>query len=222
MAKKQCSILFLGKSADSNTQKALSLCQNNFTNVAFQLGRFGCGALEEEIGWWDGDYIISYLSPWIVPDSLLKRAKLAAINFHPATPDYPGIGCNNFALYEGAKEFGATCHHMASHVDTGNVIAVKRFPVFATDNVESILSRTHDYQLALYYDIVSLILRDKPLPSSTETWTRKPFTRIELNALSHIRADMSAEEIARRVRATSFGPWKPSIELHGFVFELKV
>ena len=48
---------------------------------------------------WQGDYIISYLSRWIVPSYLLNNAKIASFNFHPASPEYPGIGCNNFALY---------------------------------------------------------------------------------------------------------------------------
>ena len=34
--------------------------------------------------------------------NLLKKAKKSAVNFHPASPDYPGIGCNNFALYDNA------------------------------------------------------------------------------------------------------------------------
>src|SRR5688572_7784819 len=47
--------------------------------------------------------VLSFLSPWIVSRALLDRAALA-INFHPGTADYPGIGCYNFALYEGAEE----------------------------------------------------------------------------------------------------------------------
>ncbi len=78
---------------------------------------------------WQGDYIISYLSRWVVPAELLERARRAAVNFHPASPDYPGIGCNNFALYENAAEYGVTCHHMAPRVDSGEIIAVRRFPV---------------------------------------------------------------------------------------------
>lgn len=219
--KNEYSVLFLGKSKDEHTQRALSFCQDNFASVEFHLGRFGQGRLPEDISWWSGDYIISYLSPWVVPDSLLKRAKQAALNFHPASPDYPGIGCNNFALYDGVNEYGATCHHMASQVDTGNIVAVKRFPVFKTDSVTSILSRTHDHQLSLFYDVMSLIVNGEKIPTSVERWTRKPFTRKELNELAQISADMTKDEITKRIRATTFDSWKPTIEIHGFVFELK-
>jgi methionyl-tRNA formyltransferase len=220
MNKRKCSVLFLGKKNDEHVEKALKFCQLNFTDVTAYLGKWG-DPLPEDIGWWEGEYIISYLSRWVVPEYLLKKAKVASINFHPASPDYPGIGCYNFALYEEAKEYGVTCHHMASRVDTGAIIAVKRFPVFPTDNVATLLLRTYDYLLVLFYEIVGLILEGKELPVSEERWTRKPFSRKELDELRRITPDMTKEEIAKRIRATAFGVWKPAIELQGFVFELK-
>lgn len=220
MSQRKCSVLFLGKNKDEHAERALKFCQTNFTDVTAHMGKWG-DPLPEDCGWWDGEYIISYLSRWVVPEYLLKKAKVAAINFHPASPDYPGIGCNNFALYEEAKEYGVTCHHMASRVDTGTIIAVKRFPVFATDNVATLLSRTYDYQLVLFYEVMSLILEGQELPVSTEPWTRKPFSRKEFDKLGRIAPDMTKEEIAKRVRATAFGVWKPVVDLHGFVFELK-
>lgn len=220
MSKRDISVLFLGKKKDEHVEKALRLCQQNFNDVTAHLGKWG-DPLPEDIGWWEGDYIFSYLSRWVVPEYLLKKARVAAINLHPASPNYPGIGCNNFALYEEAREYGVTCHHMASRVDTGAIIAVRRFPVFPTDNVATLLSRTYDYQLVLFYEIVGLILEGKELPVLEERWTRKPFSRKEFNKLGRITTDMSKEEIAKRTRATTFDIWKPTIELQGFVFELK-
>ncbi|MCF6277259.1 MAG: hypothetical protein L3J16_00705 [Anaerolineales bacterium] len=212
------SILFLGKRDDPYCARGLAFCRQNSADVTACLGIWG-DPLSEEAKNWHGDLIISYLSRWVVPKYLLERAKLAAINFHPASPDYPGIGCNNFALYDEVAEYGVTCHHMASKVDTGGIVKVSRFPVFATDTVASILERTYTYQLALFYDILGGIFKGEPLPVSAEIWTRRPYTRTEFDALMTITADMSAAEIARRVRATSFGDWQPSLKLHGFVFK---
>jgi len=213
-------LLFLGKKNDSHSQKALQFCMLNFTDVTSYLGKWG-DPLPEDIGWWEGEYIVSYLSRWVIPSFLLEKAKIAAINFHPASPDYPGIGCNNFALYEGAREYGVTCHHMTPRIDTGDIIAVKRFPIFPTDNVSSLLLRTYDYQLTLFYDIMSLILEGKNLPLSGERWKRIPYSRKEFNELGKLTPNMSREEFARRIRATTYGEWKPFIELQGFVFELR-
>lgn len=220
MSKRKASVLFLGKQDDEHAAKALDFCQMNFTDVTACLGKWG-DALPEQAGRWSGEYIVSYLSRWIVPDYLLKNAAIAAINFHPAPPEYPGIGCNNFALYEEAVEYGVTCHYMAPQVDTGAIVAVRRFPIFATDDVRSLLARTYDYQLVLFYEIVSLIAEGKELPQSTEEWTRRPFTRREFNQLRRVTPEMNKEEIAKRIRATTFTLWKPTVELQGFTFELK-
>lgn len=220
MSKKNASILFLGKADDVYVEKSLKFCEMNFRHVSAHLGKWG-DRFPEEAAAWEGDYIISYLSRWVVPATVLGKAKLAAFNFHPASPDYPGIGCNNFALYEDAKEYGVTCHHMAAKVDTGKLIAVKRFPVFPSDNVASILERTYEHMIVLFYEVLSGILKDEPLPELEETWTRKPFSRKEFNQLGRITPDMSKEEITRRVRATSFGPWQPTVEIQGYLFSLK-
>jgi methionyl-tRNA formyltransferase len=220
MSKPRCSVLFLAKREDAHVDKALGFCRSNFTDVTAHLCKWG-DPLPEDVGWWEGEYIISYLSRWVVPEHVLKKATVAAINFHPAPPEYPGIGCNNFALYEEAKEYGVTCHHMAARVDTGDIISVKRFPIFATDDVGSLLFRAYDYQLVLFYEIMNLILGEEELPKSQERWTRKPFTRIEFNKLGRITPDMTKDEIARRIRATAFGVWRPAIELQGFVFQWK-
>ena len=99
MKKKKCSILFLGKKKDEHVEKALNFCHTHITDVTVFLGEWG-DPLPQDIDDWNGDYIISYLSRWIVPEYILKKAKVAAINFHPASPDYPGFGPNNFALYD--------------------------------------------------------------------------------------------------------------------------
>src|SRR4051812_40062356 len=58
----------------------------------------------EELLDWQGDLIISYLSQWIIPGKVLEKASMAALNFHPGPPEYPGIGCTNFAIYDEADE----------------------------------------------------------------------------------------------------------------------
>ena len=104
---------------------------------------------------------------------------MAALNFHPGPPEYPGIGCTNFAVYDGANEFGITCHHMLSKVDTGDIIAVKRFPVFESDTVFTITQRCYSYIINLFYEIFYLLMNGKALPVSEEQWKRKPYLRKE-------------------------------------------
>ncbi len=217
MAKSNDSILFLGKKQSDDCREALEFCRREFPNVTFALGEWN-EPFPESLRDWRGEYIVSYLSRWVVPSSLIEGATKAAINFHPASPDYPGIGCTNFALYEGAAEYGVTCHHMAARVDTGAIIAVKRFPILAEDSVKSLLERTYSQQLALFFEVMGFVLRGEALPVSREVWTRPPFSRAEFNELSKITPGMSPAEVAARIRATSYGPWQPTLNLGGHLF----
>jgi methionyl-tRNA formyltransferase len=220
MSQDQLSVLFLGKAGDPDCARALEFCQKSFQPTTFCLGNWG-DPLPDEVQGWNGDYIISYLSRWVVPGIVLERARRAAVNFHPASPDYPGIGCNNFALYENATEYGVTCHHMAAKVDTGQIIAVRRFPILPDDDVATLLKRTYENQIALFFEIAPLMAEGRELPSSTEIWTRPPFTRKQFNELFLITPDMARNEIARRVRAVSYGPYQPYLEIQGFRFEYR-
>ncbi len=213
-------ILFLGKRNDTYTLKALKYLRSLFNDVNSFLGDWGEN-FPEQASKWKGDIIISYLSRWIVPEHLLVNSKEVAINFHPASPDYPGIGCINFALYEDAKKFGATCHHLSNEVDKGSIIKVSRFDVYPFDNVETLLTRTYEHQLHLFYEIINYIYNGISLPKSDEMWTRDPTSRKDLNELCQITLDMDIKEIKKRIRATLFKNYRPKLSFSGFTFELK-
>jgi len=212
------SILFIGKKKDFHCQRAMEFVKLHFPEHEILLGKRGYH-FPEETGWWKGDYIVSYLSPWIIPEYLLNRATKACINFHPGPPEYPGIGCTNFAIYEKADTFGATCHNMNPKVDTGQLIAVRRFPLYESDTVYSLTLRCYGYILALFYEIMSLILDDKELPQLDDNWKRQPYKRQELDELCRITPDMSEDEIKKRVKAVTF-PNAPGayIEIDGMKF----
>ncbi|QRM54071.1 formyltransferase family protein [Sinorhizobium sp. BG8] len=212
-------VLFLGKNNDPSCQAAEAFVKSNFSEVESFSGEWG-DPLPPSTQDWHGDYIISYLSRWVIPGWLIERASRAAINFHPASPSYPGIGCINFALYDGAAEYGSTCHFIAPKVDTGGIIQTTMFPVFPSDDVASLLSRTYAYQLCLFYDVMGRVVSGETLTTSGESWTRPPFTRKEFNQLSVITPDMDTAEVARRVRATKFGIWRPGVVIGGMRFEL--
>ena len=135
-------ILFIAKKEDENSLKASEYLKNIFPKSIIVFGKRK-EKFPNELMSWKGDYILSYLSPWIIPGSLLKNARKGAINWHPGPPKYPGIGCTNFAVYNQEKEFGITCHHMLEKVDTGEIICVDRFPVSKTDSVFSITQKCY-------------------------------------------------------------------------------
>ena len=203
----QTSILFLSKNRkDAFAQEALAFVSQNFPNHEIALGTQDQD-LPDLVRNCEADFIISYLSPWIIPQAVLEKAKVAAINFHPGPPEYPGSGCYNFAIYDAVAEYGVTCHHMTRAVDTGKIIAVRRFPVFASDSVHSIAKQSSAQMLVLFYEVMSNILKGCALPASEETWKRKPYTKAEMYDLFQIKPEMPELEIQRRIKAAEYPGW---------------
>ena len=200
-------VLFLSKKENEFARRAAQFVRDNFKNcLIFEGGRKD--PLPQHVLDWKGDLLISFVSSWILPQSLLENAGLAAINFHPGSPEYPGTGCTNFAFYNNETEYGVTAHYMKAKVDSGNIIAVKRFPLKTEDTVYEVTQ--HCYQLLeeMFYEIMDCILHSKPLPASSEQWKRKPYTRKQLDDLCEIKPGMTEEEIERRIKATTYKtPW---------------
>lgn len=196
-------ILFFGKENDFYCQKAIDFIKQHFPDNTIIKAKRG-QPYPHEMQSWEGDYIISYLSPWVIKENLLNRANKASINFHPGPPEYPGIGCTNFAVYDKVQTFGITCHHMLPKVDTGKIIQVDRFPLYETDSVYSLTQRCYAHILDMYYKIMEYIIKDKELPVSNEKWMRKPYKRKELNELCKINSNMDLDEVKRRIKAVTF------------------
>mgnify|MGYP003592551279 FL=1 len=200
---KKLKVLFIGKADDQYSKYAGEFVSLHFPETITIYGKRG-EQFPKEAYEWEGDIIVSYLSQWIIPEAVLRKACVMAINFHPGPPEYPGIGCTNFAVYDAVKEYGVTCHHMLAKVDTGKIISVKRFPVYETDTVFAITQRCYALILNQFYEVFDTIIQGKPLPASTENWKRKPYLRKELNMLCKVTPDMPLEEINRRIKATNF------------------
>jgi methionyl-tRNA formyltransferase len=196
-------VLFLGKREDGRANAASIRLQSVFPNTECIFAKRG-DPVPDNLQNWEGDYLISYLWPWVISGDVLSKAGRAAINFHPGPPEYPGIGCTNFALYNEETDFGVTCHYMAAKVDTGSIIRVSRFPLFASDSVQSLTERCYQHLFTLFEEIMVHLKGGSLPPPSDEHWTRKPYRRKELDALGRITQDMDDCEIQRRVRAVTF------------------
>ncbi len=213
-------ILFIGKEYDSNCKIAAEYLLSRCPKAEIVFGSRNY-KIPEYLNNWKGDFVFSYLSPWIIPNEILSNAKLGSINWHPGPPEYPGIGCTNFAIYNNEQIFGITCHHMHAKVDTGPLIEVLRFSLEDKETVFSLTQKCYDLILKSFTKLVDIILNDLPLPMSNEQWTRKPYTRKELNELSKISCQMTAEEVEKRIKATTYDrPWA-FMEIHGHKFYLQ-
>ena len=116
------SVLFFGKYNCKYSQQVLENLRRLEFDVQSILSKNRNEKFPEDLGGWQGDYIICFRSYFIIPKSLLDSAKVAAINFHPGSVEYPGSGCLNWALYDNAKIYGVTAHMMNEKIDNGVII----------------------------------------------------------------------------------------------------
>jgi methionyl-tRNA formyltransferase len=221
-------VLFFGRFDCQSSSKAL----NHLTKLGFKVTAVfskGYGdALPDEIKSWTGDYIFCFRSMYILPKYLIDKAKVAAINFHPGSPEFPGSGCLNYALYENSKLYGVTSHLMTEKVDDGQIIECRRFPIHSTDDVDSLLERTHAKLLDLFFDIISGIALNggnyigESLNNSRDVkWSGVKRKIKDLDDLSIIDIGVSKNELEKLIRAACTEKFPLKIKLHGYEFILK-
>ena len=170
------SIYFIGSKNNATVRKASNLVKQLFPEADILLTNKQ-NIIPENLEWWRGDYILSFLSPLILPVYVLESAKIAAINFHPASPDYPGSHTAGLILSNKETTSAVTCHYMVKPVDSGPIIMVRKFPIYDSDTVDSLIERREAYALIMFFNILDLILKGQPLPTSGYIWTRRPYKR---------------------------------------------
>ena len=170
---------------------------------------------------WKGEYIFSFRSYYILPMAIINKARVAAINFHPGTPQYRGIGCTNFAILNSAKFFGSTCHKISKKIDNGKIINVERFPIRKNDNINSVLRKTYNLQVGQFKKLVFNLYKDEKnlkimiKKSQKESWSKRKYTRKELNELYKLNNYFNNNYLQKYLRATVTKKFSPYLEFKG-------
>ena len=149
-------ICILTKKEKYGVDEAINFCKNIAQNIDVYNDN-NSNLLPPELIEKEYDILISYISNWIVPKTVLNRTNRWNINFHPGPPEYPGIGCFNFAIYNSAKQFGATAHIMDTKVDSGRIVGVNRFDMTKKETVDTLSKKTYKSLLVLFKDVLGLI-----------------------------------------------------------------
>jgi len=144
------------------------------------------------------DFIFNFLSPVILTPLQLSHSDVA-INFHPAPPEYPGVGGASYALFNGDETYGVTAHVMKEKVDTGCILKVRRFPFFSDESCESLFDKSLDESLFLFGEVLK-DLHEGVHPTCDEEWKRKPISRKEFEEWMDVKND-SHEVIQKKINA---------------------
>lgn len=89
--------------------------------------------------------IFSFYYRDIIPDKVLKLAKLGAFNMHGSLlPRYRGRACVNWAVLNGETETGATLHRMTERADRGNIVDQEVVPIGQNDKSKDVFLKVVD------------------------------------------------------------------------------
>ena len=165
--------------------------------------------------------LIGFVTPVLVPASILGALGYGAYNFHPGPPQYPGWSPSHFAIYDGARHFGATAHVMVERVDAGPIVAVGMFPILPGTGVLQLEELAFLELARLFWALApALATQDTPLPTIPIEWAGTKSTRRLHATMCEIPADVSRKELERRITAFGKGHFgiRPRIILHGYPF----
>jgi methionyl-tRNA formyltransferase len=211
-------ILLMGK-AEQSVMGPVLRAHNPFLNLvsvetAADLAALNCDLLERA-------RLIAFVTPVIVPQTILASLGYEAFNFHPGPPNYPGWAPSHFALYERATEFGATVHLMVEKVDAGPIIDVARFAVPASISVLGLEGLTYAHLAQLFWRMAKSLATDSNSPPALPIkWGSRKYSRRTYKAICDIPCDIPKDELDRRLRVfgcNHFGI-SPTITLHGVEF----
>jgi methionyl-tRNA formyltransferase len=167
--------------------------------------------------------LIAFVTPVIVPETILTRLGYGAFNFHPGPPGYPGWAPAHFALYHRETEFGATAHVMTERVDAGPIIDVALFPVPPGMTVAGLEGLAYAHLVQLFWRMAKSLATDPEPPRTLPIkWGSKKYSRRAYRTMCDIPLDIPKDELKRRIEvfgSNHFG-MSPTINLHGIEFRV--
>ena len=155
------------------------------------------------------DLVVSYLFWNLIREPLLSLGSIGCLNFHPAPlPDYRGVGGYNVAILEDVERWGVSCHFVDESLDTGDVVAVRRFDVDQeSETAFSLDVKSQDHLLELFRDVVRRALDGEELPREPQGDGRY-VSRAEFDEL---RTVQPGDDLSRKLRAFWYPPWPGAV-----------
>jgi methionyl-tRNA formyltransferase len=150
----------------------------------------------------------------ILKEQHIRKASMVAVNLHMAPlPEYRGSNQFSYAIIDGKEEFGTTIHIIDKHIDHGDIIFQKRFPIPPDCWVNQLYELTYDASLELFTDSIADIIQGNytatPQQNLEDRYGTSLHYRKEINHLKQIDLNWDKDKIQRHIRATSMPGFEP-------------
>jgi methionyl-tRNA formyltransferase/acetyltransferase-like isoleucine patch superfamily enzyme len=164
------------------------------------------------------DFIISIQYHQILKPAHIAKATELALNLHMAPlPEYRGCNQFSFAILDEAKEFGTTIHRLESGIDSGAIIAEKRFPIPDNCFVKELYDLTEKASIELFKEQIGNILRGEYTFTPQQELLAQRGTSIhfrrEIADIKILQPEWPKEKIFRYIRATYMPGFEPPYAL---------
>ena len=155
------------------------------------------------------DLVISFLFWKRIHAPLIELGRIGCINLHPAPlPDLRGLGGYNLAILEGRSEWGVSCHFVDEDFDTGDLVAVDRFPIDPQRGTALSLDIASQKRLlALFQSVMERVLDGEELPRAPQGEGRY----VALEELERLRVVVPGDDVDRKLRAFWYPPWPGAV-----------
>ena len=150
------------------------------------------------------DVVVSFLFWERIREPLISAPRIGCLNFHPAPlPDIRGLGGYNVAIVEGMPEWGVSAHFVDADFDTGDLVAVERFPIdLDAETAYSLDVKSQERLYEVFVAVMDRALAGDELPRTAQGEGRY-ITREEFEELRRIRP---GDDVERKIRAFWYPP----------------
>jgi methionyl-tRNA formyltransferase len=150
------------------------------------------------------DVLISFLFWERIREPLISGPRIGCLNFHPAPlPDIRGLGGYNIAIAEAMPEWGVSAHFVDERFDTGDLVAVDRFPIAADETAFSLDLKSQERLYDLFARVMDRALDGQELPRTPQGAGRY-ISRDEFEAARRIKP---GDDVGRKLRAFWYPPY---------------
>jgi phosphoribosylglycinamide formyltransferase-1 len=118
--------------------------------------------LSEALGAFTPDWIILAGFMRLLSHSFLKNFHYQVINIHPSLlPAFPGVDGYGDAFRARVKESGCTVHYVDEGLDSGKIIAQKKFPLLPNESLEDFKNKGLAIENQFYPSVLDQIFKGK-------------------------------------------------------------
>ncbi|NEQ51528.1 MAG: hypothetical protein F6K11_15525 [Leptolyngbya sp. SIO3F4] len=132
-------------------------------------------------------------------------------------PEYRGCNQFSFAILQKAQTFGTTLHRLEAGIDSGAILAERRFHLESDTSVQALYQQTLQASRELFDAEIGNILNGRFIAVPQEELVAERGTeyhaRHEIEGIKQIDLTWPEEKIDRHIRATWFPPFEPPYAL---------